>query len=109
MHRLAPPTEKQWVTTSGFHGDWKKDEMKRSLRRTASEHWFEMHAPQDHSRMYKTTSRVDLCVPSEQKPPAAGPHIPEDGGGRRVRNGSLGFTPFVLKDYRQKWSAGDAD
>merc|ERR1712083_401132 len=105
--KLAPPTEAQWKTSSGFHGDWKKEEMRRSLTRTASDHWFHMRKPD--SRVYKTTSNVDLCHPTAQRPPVMAPHMPEDGGGLRTRNGSLGFQPFVLHQYRSSWTSGDSD
>mmetsp|Transcript_427 Transcript_427/g.661 ORF Transcript_427/g.661 Transcript_427/m.661 type:complete len:165 (+) Transcript_427:62-556(+) len=106
LNQLDPPTKGTWKTTSASHGDWKHDEMRRKLSRTASDHWLPM---EKKSPDYKTTAMDDHCHPSLQRPPVAAPHIPDDGRGIKLRNGSLGFLPFNLKEYRDSWTKSDTD
>eukprot|EP00930_Biecheleria_cincta_P086264 TRINITY_DN75587_c0_g1_i1.p1 TRINITY_DN75587_c0_g1~~TRINITY_DN75587_c0_g1_i1.p1 ORF type:complete len:176 (-),score=9.98 TRINITY_DN75587_c0_g1_i1:219-746(-) len=89
--------------TTRTYGNWKEEEMRKSLSRTASDNWLKMR--KSDNRMYKTTSLGELCPPSEQSPAHKAPHIPEDGGGLRTRLGSVRWQPWVLRDYRNTWTS----
>ena len=92
--------------TTQAYGDWKKDEMRKSLTRTASDHW--IHKSPPNTEFYKSNAEVELCHPTEQQAKFKTPHIPEDGGGIRVREGSIRWAPFHLGKYRETWTTGEA-
>mmetsp|Transcript_14830 Transcript_14830/g.28025 ORF Transcript_14830/g.28025 Transcript_14830/m.28025 type:complete len:168 (-) Transcript_14830:21-524(-) len=108
LNKLPGPTSSQWKTTSGHHGNWKAEAMRRSMTRTASDHWLPMAKPKS-SDTYSTTAGEQLCHPSKQRSVSLAPFIPEDGGGRRSRNGSVGWHEFHLGNYRQTWTKSDSD
>ncbi|OLP95994.1 Peroxisomal adenine nucleotide carrier 1 [Symbiodinium microadriaticum] len=86
------------------YGEWKKDQMRKSLSRTASDHW--IHVSRPGTEFYKSNAEVEFCHPSEQQAKFRTPHIPEDGGGIRVREGSIRWAPFHLGNYRETWTTG---
>ena len=90
--------------TTQAYGEWKKDQMRKSLNRTASDHW--IHVSRPGTEFYKSNAEVEFCHPSEQQAKFRTPHIPEDGGGIRVREGSIRWAPFHLGNYRETWTTG---
>ncbi|CAJ1330720.1 unnamed protein product [Effrenium voratum] len=91
--------------TTQAYGEWGKERARKTMVRTASDHWIHMSSP-GHD-FYRTNSEVEFCHPSEQEPKFRTPHIPEDGGGIRVRQGSIRWSPFHLGKYRDTWTQGE--
>ena len=104
-HQLpGPGTHTFSNLTTQAYGEWKKDQMRKSLSRTASDHW--IHVSRPGTEFYKSNAEVEFCHPSEQQAKFRTPHIPEDGGGIRVREGSIRWAPFHLGNYRETWTTG---
>mmetsp|Transcript_44846 Transcript_44846/g.54880 ORF Transcript_44846/g.54880 Transcript_44846/m.54880 type:complete len:172 (+) Transcript_44846:73-588(+) len=106
LHQLPGPAAHTFSKlTTQMYGEWGKEQSRQALNRTASDHWLHMSAP--GHEFYRSNSEVEFCHPSEQEPKFKTPHIPEDGGGIRVRQGSIRWCPFHLGKYRETWTGGD--